>query len=60
MLSNNTVHLLFSGQSGESKQLVEFDGAEFYTEREFTLEPVSGKQTVTFLFLSGDSEEIRE
>ncbi len=53
VLSNNTVHLLFSGQGGESKQLVEFAGAESYTEREFTLEPVSGKQTVTFLFLPG-------
>ncbi|MNE21686.1 Carbohydrate binding module (family 6) [compost metagenome] len=72
-LANNTVHLLFSGPGGQSKQLVEFAGADTYTEQEFTLERVNGKQTVTFLFLPGsrfdfqwfqflpaDSEGIRE
>lgn len=38
---------------GESKQRVEFNGADGYTEREFTIEPVRGNQTVTFLFLPG-------
>ncbi|MRN53700.1 sugar-binding domain-containing protein [Paenibacillus monticola] len=52
-LENNTLHLLYSGPEGESKQLVEFAGTGSYVEREFVLEPVSGKQTVTFLFLPG-------
>lgn len=53
-LANNTLQILFSGPGGESKQLIEFAGSVSYTEREFTLEPpVSGSQTVTFLFLPG-------
>ncbi|WP_342436491.1 glycoside hydrolase family 2 TIM barrel-domain containing protein [Paenibacillus sp. FSL L8-0436] len=52
-LENNTLHLLFSGSGGESKQLVEFAGSDGYTEREFILEPVSGSRTVTFMFLPG-------
>lgn len=59
VLANNTVHLLFSGQGGDSKQLVEFAGADAYTEREFTLEPVKGRQTVTFLFLPGSKFDFR-
>ncbi|KWX76193.1 glycoside hydrolase [Paenibacillus riograndensis] len=58
-LENNTLHLLFSGPGGESKQLVEFAGSGSYTEREFVLEPVSGKQTVTFLFLPGSQFDLR-
>ncbi|MEK4514950.1 glycoside hydrolase family 2 TIM barrel-domain containing protein [Paenibacillus sp. FSL H8-0122] len=53
-LANNTMQILFSGPAGESKQLIEFAGSASYMEREFTLEPpVSGSQTVTFLFLPG-------
>jgi beta-galactosidase len=54
-LDRNTIHLLFSGPEGESRQLVEFTGSEGYCEREFALERVSGLQTVTFVFLP-DSE----
>ena len=58
-LDNNTLHLLFSGPGGESKQLVEFAGSDSYTEREFVLEPVSGKLTVTFLFLPGSQFDLK-
>ncbi|MBW4084283.1 glycoside hydrolase family 2 TIM barrel-domain containing protein [Paenibacillus sp. S150] len=58
-LENNTVNLLFTGPGGESKQLVEFAGSDSYTEREFVLEPVSGKQTVTFLFLPGSQFDLQ-
>ncbi|GGF81094.1 hypothetical protein GCM10010912_27750 [Paenibacillus albidus] len=58
-LENNTLHLLFSGPQGESKQLIEFAGTGSYTAREFTLEPVSGKQTVTFLFLPGSQFDLQ-
>ncbi|MBT2289187.1 DUF4982 domain-containing protein [Paenibacillus albidus] len=59
LLENNTLHLLFRGPQGESKQLVEFAGTGSYTAREFTLEPVSGKQTVTFLFLPGSQFDLQ-
>ncbi|MNT68586.1 hypothetical protein D3C72_2068320 [compost metagenome] len=58
-LANNTVHLLFSGPDGDSKQLVEFAGADSYTVRELTLEPVHGAQTVTFLFLPGSNFDLQ-
>jgi beta-galactosidase len=58
-LPNNTLHLLFSGPEGESKQLVEFAGADDYIEREFKLEPVCGSLTVTFLFLPGSCFDFR-
>lgn len=58
-LANNTIHLLFSGPEGDSKQLVEFAGTDSYTEREFILEPVSGSRTVTFLFLPGSQFDFR-
>lgn len=58
-LKNNTLHLLFSSPQGDSKQLVELTGADSYTEREFILEPVSGQQTVTFLFLPGSQFDLQ-
>ncbi|AIQ42706.1 glycoside hydrolase family 2 TIM barrel-domain containing protein [Paenibacillus sp. FSL R5-0912] len=59
-LANNTLQILFSGPAGEGKQLIEFAGSDSYTEREFTLEPpVSGSQTVTFLFLPGSQFDFK-
>lgn len=59
-LANNSLHLLFSGPDGDSKQLVEFPGSDEYTEREFILEePVRGQGTVTFLFLPGSDFDFR-
>nr|WP_246469769.1 hypothetical protein [Cohnella nanjingensis] len=51
--ANNTLHLLFSGPEGESKQIVEFAYSDGYREREFDLERIAGAQTVTFVFLPG-------
>jgi beta-galactosidase len=57
---NNTLQILFSGPAGEFKQLIEFAGSASYTEREFILEPpVSGSQTVTFLFLPGSQFDFK-
>ncbi|OKP70036.1 glycoside hydrolase [Paenibacillus sp. P3E] len=58
-LENSTLHLLFSGPGGDSKQLVEFAGSSSYTEREFVLEPVSGPRTVTLLFLPGSQFDLK-
>lgn len=52
-IDNNTIHVLFSGADGETKQLVEFAYSEGYCEKEYALERVTGLRTVTFLFLPG-------
>ena len=58
-LANNTLQILCSGPGGDTKQLIEFAGSGSYTEREFTLEPVGGSQTVTFLFLPGSQFDFK-
>ena len=52
-LENNTIHLRFEGETGQTRRVVEFPGSEAWTEVQFPLEPVYGKQDVTFLFLPG-------
>ncbi|ACT01178.1 glycoside hydrolase family 2 TIM barrel-domain containing protein [Paenibacillus sp. JDR-2] len=52
-IDNNTIHILFSGADGETKQLVEFAYTEDYCEKEYALERITGLQTVTFMFLPG-------
>lgn len=52
-IDNNTIHILFSGAEGETKQLVEFAYSEDYGEKEYVLDRITGLQTVTFLFLPG-------
>ncbi|GMK41118.1 hypothetical protein PCCS19_41740 [Paenibacillus sp. CCS19] len=52
-IDNNTIHIQFAGEQGESKQLVEFGYSEDSCEREYALERITGKQTVTFVFLPG-------
>ncbi len=61
-LDKNTIHILFSGPDGESRQIVEFDrhAAEGeYTEQSFPLEPIAGPLTVTFVFLPGSQFDLR-
>lgn len=52
-IENNTIHVLFNSEHGESKQLVEFSYSESYCEREYRIDEVKGLQTVTFVFLPG-------
>lgn len=52
-LDNNTLHLIFSSEQGDKRQIVEFSYSEDYVLRKFALEPVTGKQTITFVFLPG-------
>lgn len=58
-LDKNTLHVLFKGADGESRQIVEFAYSEDYCEREFTLEPITGVQTVTFVFLPGSQFDFK-
>ena len=39
--------------TSQQRRVVEFPGSEGWTEVTFPLEPVYGKQEVTFLFLPG-------
>jgi len=49
----NTIQILFSGDEGESKQIIEFAKSDEYEERVSNLEKITGKQKVTFIFLPG-------
>lgn len=50
---NNTIHVRFYDGEKESKQIVEFIKSETYIEQTFNLTPVTGKVTVTFVFMPG-------
>ncbi|MDE7248822.1 MAG: glycoside hydrolase family 2, partial [Lachnospiraceae bacterium] len=50
---NNTIHVRFFDGNNESKQIVEFPEGSEYTSQTFTLTPVTGKVTVTFVFMPG-------
>ncbi len=50
---SNTIHIRFYNGTEEIKQIVEFSESEEYTLQEFALEPISGKWTVSFIFLPG-------
>ncbi len=52
-LENNTIHLRFEGDGEPQRRVVEFPGCGDWQEVRFPLEPVRGRQDVTFLFLPG-------
>ncbi len=52
---NNTIHISFRNEAGESRQIIEFPASKDYQELEFELEKVVGKQSVTFIFLPGSN-----
>lgn len=52
---SNTIHIRFYNGVEERKQIVEFPECEEYTLQQFDLEPVSGKWTVSFIFLPGSN-----
>lgn len=49
----NTIQILFSGDEGETKQIIEFAKSDEYEEKIFNIEKITGKQKVTFIFLPG-------
>lgn len=52
-LDKNTIHVRFSNEFGESKQIAEFLHSEDYEIQEFALDSVAGCNKVTFVFLPG-------
>lgn len=54
-LAVNSIHIIFGAENGntEKRLLAEFAGAVNYTEREFALNGISGKRSVSFAFLPG-------
>ncbi len=58
-LDLNTIHVCFEGSVNNSKQIVEFLGCSDYTEQIFDLKPVTGEQTVLFIFLPGSNFDFK-
>lgn len=54
-LEKNTIQIKFNGKENgaEFSQSIEFTKSEEYNVQEFEIKNISGKQTVTFLFLPG-------
>lgn len=52
-IDKNTIHIQFSNNEGQNKQIVEFTKSNGYEERVFELEKTTGIQKVTFIFLPG-------
>lgn len=52
-IDKNTIHIQFSDENGEKRQIVEFTKTEGYEEQAFELEKVDGIKKVTFIFLPG-------
>lgn len=54
-IDKNTIQIRFSGEGGEVTQIVEFTRSEGYEERKFTIDRITGLQSVTFVFLPGSN-----
>jgi len=56
---HNTIRVTFSTDSGDVNRSIEFGQTEGYEERTFPLAGVSGRATVSFIFLPGSSFDFR-
>ncbi|SME90681.1 beta-galactosidase [Paenibacillus barengoltzii] len=52
-IDKNTIHVQFTANDKEHRQLIEFTQTDGYEIKEFPLERVTGVQDVTFIFLPG-------
>ncbi|MCM1165303.1 MAG: DUF4982 domain-containing protein [Lachnospiraceae bacterium] len=54
-LAVNSIHIIFGAENGntETRVLAEFAGAEEYTAREFPVNGISGRRSVSIAFLPG-------
>lgn len=51
---NNTINVKFFGEDGNnSTQVIEFSHSDDYEERTFEIQPVTGMQKLSFVFLPG-------
>ncbi len=58
-LPSNSIQIVFTGEDGQIQKVVFANGSEDYTSAVFPLgEKVSGKKTVSLIFLSGSSIDI--
>lgn len=59
----NSIHVIFGadkdGELPEERVLAEFEGADKYTEREFPINGIGGKRTVSFAFLPGSDFDFK-
>ncbi|GAA0358712.1 hypothetical protein GCM10008932_09270 [Alkalibacterium iburiense] len=59
-IEKNTIHVRFEGESGSQvNQLVEFTQTNKTESKQFDLTPLSGKGTVTFIFLPGSQFDFK-
>ncbi len=60
-LAVNSIHIVFGAENGntETRILAEFAGAEDYTEREFAVNGISGRRSVSFVFLPGSDFDFK-
>lgn len=58
-LAKNTIHIRFAGSFGEVKQIAEFTCSDQYTEQQFSITGVTGKNKVSFVFLPGCDFDFR-
>nr|WP_239588318.1 glycoside hydrolase family 2 TIM barrel-domain containing protein [Gracilibacillus alcaliphilus] len=52
-IDKNTIHVQFSNNQSSHRQLIEFTQTSDYQTKVVEIEKVTGKQTVTFIFLPG-------
>ena len=58
-IDKNTIHIQFSDEHGQERQIVEFTKTEGYEEQAFELEKVTGMKKVTFIFLPGSNFDFK-
>ncbi len=52
---HNTIHVKFSGESGDFNDIVEFNAGDGIEEKTFDIKGVKGKNKVSFVFLPGSN-----
>lgn len=57
----NSVHIIFKSDDGSEKRiLAEFAQADSYTDREFAIEGICGRYSVSLLFLPGSDFDLKQ
>ncbi|MBA4686322.1 MAG: DUF4982 domain-containing protein [Candidatus Galacturonibacter soehngenii] len=54
-IDKNTIHIRFTNETGEYKELAEFTHTLDYEEQSFSLPAITGRYNVTFVFLPGSN-----
>lgn len=58
-IDKNTIHIRFQGKDGDAYDIAEFAYTKDYEEQNFSLSPIYGAQTVTFVFLPGSNFDFK-